>query len=210
MEPHTEECQSGQQVVRDIIPYAASAIWYARFLRNFKVPECEGRHAARTFIRGNASDPLMLSIAVEGGGRRLRGRNAYFNTLLSDHGNWRVTHRRALDAVYGKTPYYAHISALLNPIYEGTECTLAGFNNAIHKVLLSFLIGDMTREEILYISGGELCDETANLLPEDKISLMFDRGNEIAERIDPELSILDALMNYGRETLPGLLSLNRH
>ena len=48
-------------------------------------------------------------------------------------------------------------------------------------------------------------DENINLLNEKRV--LKQRGSEIAEKIHPEISVLDPLMKFGPETILGIFAL---
>lgn len=186
-----------------VIPYAPSARWYAAWLRNLTegdpesgIPEANaalkinGKDFAHTLIAGNCGNQ-MLSIAIEGGASRLK-RGTYITcATLSDHGNWRKIHTGAIEASYGKAPYYPYLMPLLTGIYEDMELTgLRDFNTAIHKKLLELLIPG--RE----VSSSGACAAVSEAVQS--------RGKEIAARINPDLSVIDSLMHFGPETLLAL------
>ena len=87
-----------------------------------------------------------------------------------------------------------HILPPLSLIYHDKELTsLQQFNSAIFRVLLSFLIGDMNLSDISVCRFGQQVRE---------------RGREIAENINPNLSVVQPIASFGKESLLGLLALN--
>lgn len=185
-------------------PYAASAKWYAQWLKSLAegnsdsaaivkanvALEVAGKGMARCLVGTHTGEPLMLSVAVEGGARRLRDNSNLSRIKLSDHGDWRRTHMAALSTIYGKWPYFDHIADRLKPVYsDGDIEKLKQFNLEIHKVISSFLIGGI---------------EPTNINKTIKEKKIEKRCLEIANGIQPELSILDALMLHGPETILGI------
>lgn len=148
------------------------------------------RNLARYLIRGNDHESLMLSVPVEGGAGVLKGCFPIEEIKLSDHGNWRHVHLKALDAAYGKTPFFIHLMPMLEKVYASTFLSLADFNIAIHQALSSFLLKNISERHLA-------------LLFQRKTVLNV-RGNEICDNINPDLSIIDALMRLGPETLLAL------
>lgn len=186
-----------------VVPYMASAAWYAEWLRGLSIgmPETEavglancaadvyGKDFARCRIRSNGGE-ILLSEAIEGGSSRLRRESALPKVMLSDHGNWRHTHLGALNAAYGRTPYYQHFMPLLEPVYQSAEVSLSGFNAKIHEAILKMLFGDDDPAQLIRaLSGSNAAKE---------------RGKEISAEISLPLSVIDALMRHGREVLLAL------
>ena len=138
-------------------PYLPSAKWYYHLLKaaaegldcdealvmaNSSLPTT--REFARCIIRNPGGSNLMISAAVEGGGRRLRDIRQLPEISLSNHGNWRKTHPAAIEACYGRKPFFSHYAPLLTSIYKDDSTdSLAELNTAFHKILLKQLTGDI-------------------------------------------------------------------
>lgn len=182
------------------IPFAASASWYAAWLRATAAGLPHGE-ACDIACRATITDPksmahatisshngdIRLSVAVEGGAKMLKRRGFFTQALLSSHGDWPHVHLGALDAAYGKTPFYPHFIPALREVYEAHKSSLYRFNLLMHETICRFL-------DIIPVTPP--CDATIS-----------ERGTEIASRIRPEISILDPLMRFGRETILALHTL---
>ena len=187
----------------NMVPYMASARWYAEWLRGLSIgmPEEEavglancaadiyGKDFARCRIRCNDSD-MLLSEAIEGGASRLKRPSALPKLMLSDHGNWRHAHLGALNAAYGRAPYYQHFMPLLEVVYNSEEKSLMGFNALVHEAIKKMLFGDEDPLQLMQAAKGSDSSKA--------------RGKEIAAEISMPLSVIDALMRHGRETLLAL------
>lgn len=189
-----------------IIPFAASSEWYAAWWEALRkgVPltaaiaeasasiATKGKDFARTCISGNTGS-LFLSIPIVGGAATLKKAKGISNAVLSDHGNWRHTHLGALEAVYGRAPFYQHLMPMLHDVYTSQIRLLSDFNAAIHEVLCGFLgIGERD----------SLFDYDA-FAPQSAIAL---RGMELSGQINFRHSIIEAIMHHGRETILALLN----
>lgn len=187
-------------------PYLANSSWYSSWLHflsdglsddeaieKTNQQLLSSRDFARTVIEDVHSEIMILSTAIEGGGRKLRN-PIYLNSLkLSDHGNWKRTHPIAIDACYGRFPYYNYMIKLLSTVYkDGTIVTLRDFNIAIHRKISKVLLISLDYREI-------------NLLGKRKV--LKERSLELAAKINPDLSVLDALMRFGPETVLGIFAL---
>lgn len=186
-------------------PPAPSIAWFMRFLKTYKasgimelaIKEANEELASpKEFGRFRLVDSkgaeTTLSVALEGGGRKIRDYTGLSADLhLSEHGNWRKTHIGTLDAILGKTPFYRHIEAELKKIYSDRQIdTLAGFNMAIFRVLFSFLMEDIN---------------VADLSAYDDKSTIIERGKEIATGMKKDISLLQILSDKGKETLLGII-----
>ena len=191
-----------------IPPYLASSEWYANWLQSLiatsdpgasiKEANCKAvspREFGRTKIRETNGKELMLSVAVEGGGRQLRRLENVEKLLLSDHGDWKRVHLSAIEAAYGKYPFYLHVSDILSDIFNDTPpgSGLGKLNLRIHEEFANLLLGNFDKNDI-------------KLLKEKEIIKL--RGKEIGEGITPGISILEPLMKYGPEALIGIIGLS--
>ena len=186
-------------------PVAPSVAWYAAFIRAFAntFDEDKAIQAAnarlsspkefgRYLFRNTHGDILVQSMAVEGGGRQLRSFDKIAGLRLSDHGLWRKNHLGALQALLGKKPFYRHIERALHDVYSNSELdTLKEFNMAIFRLINSFLMENI---------------EVTELSQYAEVPVVKARGQEIAEEMGKDVSVLQALMSYGKETLLGLLA----
>lgn len=180
------------------MPYLPSARWYALWL----VARAGGHDDAgavkaanagasvsgkdfarcRIAVRGRAT---LLSVAVEGGADRLRNPRALWEAAVSMHGNWPHVHLGALEAVYGRTPYYRHIMPALRDVLQEPPARLMELNTRLHGAVAPFLT----------VPAGAMT------------AVQAERAREVASLINPELSIIDPLMRLGTETSLGLLAL---
>lgn len=187
-------------------PLLPDAAWCSRFFRSLMIGKTEtqsieeansalrnARELTRFSIKGNNGNPITLSMAVEGGNRKLRHRVLPPDINLSEHGDWRKVHLGALEACLGKKPFYPYIIEGLAKTFNDRELkTPADFNTAIFETLKAFLMKGLDSEDLLEFERN------------DKIRL---RGKEIAENIGRELSCVQAITQYGREALIGFMAL---
>lgn len=183
-----------------VVPFLPSFRWYAVWLRERRNGKPEdlargtansetgitGKDFARAKIRG-CSGATLLPIPIVGGSATLKRQRMIPSALLSDHGNWRHIHLATIETIYGRYPFSGEILALLRDVYASSETTLSAFNTRIHETVASII------PPPAIIRGH---------LP----TMVIDRGREILENIDADLSILDALMRYGPETTLSLIA----
>lgn len=152
------------------------------------------RDFARYSVRDSRDREVAMSIPVEGGGRLLRNWKFWPDLKLSDHGEWRRTHLAGLETYLGKKPFFRDLEAGIRRVYEDVEITnLADFNMAIFQVLLSFILGNMTMEEV------EKYSSEKNWL---------ERGKEIASSFKSNECSLQLIAENGRESILGFLAYN--
>lgn len=187
-----------------VVPFAASLEWYAAWwqARRKGLPDAEsiaaaniatgisGKDYARCRIMANGNE-IILSMAIEGGAARLKRSSFIPSAQLSDHGNWRHVHLGALEAAYGRSPFYQHLIPLIRNAYASQENTLLGFNSEIHHAICSFLnIENIKKIQDTISYKGSLITK--------------ERGEEIANVSDRKLSIIDTMMRFGPESILAL------
>lgn len=149
----------------------------------------------RFCLKTRNGENLLLSVAVDGGGRQLRNYRSVSSVQLSEHGNWRKTHIKAIEAVLGNTPFYRHFKDPLEGVFLNESIKdLSEFNMAIFKVLFAFLMQNIDLANLNKTWNNQVCIE---------------RGKEIICKLSPEMSILQCLAIYGPETLLAILAWNR-
>lgn len=186
-------------------PLLPSGAWYAMYVKallnglpDMRALEIANNslHSSKAFgrfcLKDKKREYIFLSIAVEGGGRQLRNPDALERLKLSDHGDWRKNHLGAIEACLGKKPFYRHLQPALTAIYLNHRLeSLKDFNTAIFCLVNSFLM------ENIRPSG--MAEALSDII-------LIERGKEIAEHIDPDVSVLQSVSEYGRETLLGMIA----
>lgn len=170
----------------DIPPYLPKLRWYAVWSRAkaeglsereaIVTANCltgvKGKDFARTCLPGH-----VLSVAIEGGAGRLK-KGAWPEFLrLSLHGNWPHVHLGTIEALYGRTPYYQHLADDLRSLFSDPPMQLSLLNSWTHRILTSWI----------------------QIPPSDTVKKGEARGKELLEKVNPDLSVIDALMRLGPE-----------
>ena len=191
-------------------PLAPTANWWAHLLKYTSLNKLpfgsieavmfanSNLVSSKEFGRYSISDSIgevhTLSLAVEGGGRQLRSFDNIQELRLSEHGDWRKNHLGTLETCLGRKPYYKYLSEPLRNVYlNRNNTTLEEFNTAIFKLLCSFIIKDLHPSDLT-------CFTQSLILRE--------RGMEIASSIKSDLSSLEVVSDFGRESLLGFLALD--
>lgn len=176
----------------NVPPYTPSLGWYEEWFCLISAGKTDDeaieganrqcRVAGKDFARssiGGSDNPMLLSVAIDGGSTRLKKSGAERFAKISGHGNWPHLHLGALEAVYGRAPYYQYIMPGIRRLLENVPSYLSEFNRQLHLYLSSFLQPD------------------ANIVMTDALK---ERREEMGKDIDKSLSIIDALMRFGLET----------
>ena len=135
--------------------------------------------------------------------------------LISEHGDWRRLHWGALYSAYGRTPYFDYVADDLYRIIYGNQRHLHEFNAQLHGLIVDFMdlpletryperVGELEHEEALDLRG-RIGMKKADALPIANVpyyQMWPGQGNFI-----PDLSVLDLMMNTGREGIFTLLEM---
>ena len=137
------------------------------------------------------------------------------DVLISEHGDWRRLHWGALYSAYGRSPYFDYVADDLYRIIYGSQRNLHEFNAQLHELIVDFMdLPIATR----YLSVGEDMDiagiedlrgrigmKKADALPINNVP--YYQMWTAQTGFCPDLSILDLMMNMGREGIFTLMSM---
>lgn len=136
---------------------------------------------------------------------------------ISEHAHWRHQHWGALMAAYGKSPYFEHAASALHAILvEGGQMHLLDLNRALHEFVVDFMELPITTvyEAVEPRAHPEADDwrkslgtKRGDLLPLDNVPYYQPWADR--HGFTPGMSILDLLMNEGREGIFTLLNMAR-
>lgn len=176
-----------------VVPYMATLEWYVASLRGEPAVPAKGRYN-RTAISGHDGDEV-LSVPVSGGIRMVK-RVSPERWMVADEKPWRHIHLGAINAAYGRTPYFGHyMPALESVIADREETSLPALSSRIHAIV----------EGALDFEGAR---RTALKAVEERNRLLA-YARELAPQGRENLSIFDALFRLGPDTiyllLPALL-----
>lgn len=164
------------------------------------------RHSHHRYLVDGPNGTQRLTIALD------RTTNAMpvrmHDVRISEHGNWRHLHWGALYSAYGKSPYFDYIADDLHSIIGGEQTSLLEFNTALQNLIIDFL--DLPIEIETKPITPEIAAEASDLR-----SLIGGKKPDTLPITDvpyyqvwasrhgfqPDLSILDLLMNTGRESI---------
>ena len=125
---------------------------------------------------------------------------------ISEHGNWRRLHWGALYSAYGRTPYFDHIAPELEAIIvDGHQTHLLELNTQLQQLIVEFMdlpiqfSAQSTHQDSFNFIDlrGKIDMKRPDTLPLTDVpyyQVWADRHGFV-----PRLSILDLLMNEGRE-----------
>ena len=133
---------------------------------------------------------------------------------ISEHGNWRRLHWGALYSAYGRTPYFDYIADdLQRLLLDDSDPSLLHFNQRLTHLIIDFLDLPITVQLLDSSIEADACCDLRQVLGTKRTDglpiadvpyhqLWADRHG-----FTPGLSILDLLMNCGRESIFTLMKM---
>lgn len=131
------------------------------------------------------------------------------DVLISEHGDWRRLHWGALYSAYGRSPYFDYVADDLSRVIHGNQRYLHEFNSQLHEVIVDFMdLPLVTR----YVGSSDLRDTGCCEALDLRGRIAMKRPDDLPITDVPyyqmwtatsgfvnDLSILDLMMNMGRE-----------
>ncbi len=137
------------------------------------------------------------------------------DVLISEHGDWRRLHWGALYSAYGRSPYFDYIADDLSRIINGTQRYLHELNAQLHQLVVDFM--DLPLETHYLDGVGEedmagaldlrrrIAMKKADTLPIANVP--YYQMWTATSGFCPDMSILDLMMNMGREGIFTLMEM---
>ena len=137
------------------------------------------------------------------------------DVLISEHGDWRRLHWGALFSAYGRSPYFDYVADDLDRVINGGQRYLHEFNRQLHEVIVEFMDLPITTR---YLSMGEMPDAGCvdlrgriGMKKPDTLAMANVPYSQMwaptRQGFEPGLSILDLMMNMGRESIFTLMEM---
>ena len=178
------------------------------------------RHSHHRYLIDAPNGVVKLTVPLEGDSNAMPV--IMKDVRLSEHGNWRHLHWGALYSSYGKSPFFDYIADDLHRIIaDGAQERLLDFNMQLHNLIVDFMDLPITTR----VAVSE--QDVAEALERDSLDLRGKIGGKRGDKMPiadvpyyqlwsqrrqgftPNLSILDLLMNEGREGLMTLLEMGK-
>ena len=176
------------------------------------------RHSHHRYVIDAPNGPVKLTVPLVGSTNAMPVMMR--DVLVSEHGNWRHLHWGALFSSYGKSPFFDFIADDLHRIIiEGHQQNLLDLNMELHQLVVDFMdlpvntrvVGDVDEIAALLANGvndlrGKIGGKRADTLPIADMPY-YQMWSNRRGAFTPRLSILDLLMNEGREGIMPLLKM---
>lgn len=165
-------------------PYLASTDWVQGKVgsRTLKT-----RAYTRTLIESNSATGMVLTVPVVGGSSAVK-RLTPEKLEVSGHGDWTRIHLGAIEAAYGREPYFQHVFPELGAIIADYPQHLVRLNVLLMEKMMDFIGYADSIEDIrnLRASNPERCAAIARRLE---------------SKIDPTHSFLEPLFRLGPDAI---------
>ena len=135
------------------------------------------------------------------------------DVLISEHGDWRRLHWGALFSAYGRSPYFDYVADDLSRVIHSTQRYLHEFNAQLHQVVVDFMdLPISTSYGVGKSAAGNVTDLRGRIAMKKPDSLPianvpYYQMWKGADGFRPDLSILDLMMNMGREGIFTLMAM---
>ena len=135
------------------------------------------------------------------------------DVLISEHGSWRRLHWGALFSAYGRSPYFDYVADDLSRVINGSQRYLHEFNRQLHEVIVDFMDLPLTTR---YLDGTATPADVVDLRrrigmkkPDTLViaNVPYYQMWPTSQGFKPDLSILDLMMNLGREGIFTLMKM---
>lgn len=179
------------------------------------------RHSHHRYVIDAPNGPVKLTVPLVGSTNAMPVMMK--DVLVSEHGNWRHLHWGALFSSYGKSPFFDFIADDLHSIIaDGHQKHLLELNMMLHNLIVDFMDLPITTtvatteqqvEEALQDGAIDLRGKMGGKRG-DKIAIgnvpYYQMWSQRSGSFTPGLSILDLLMNEGREGVFTLLKMTEN
>ncbi len=125
-------------------PYLASTLWFQDKIDHKRL---KTRDYTRTFIESNSQGGMVLTVPVIGGSsaaKRLKPEDLE----VSGHGDWTRIHLGAIEAAYGREPYFQHLFPEMAAIIDRYPKHLSHMNVLLMDKMMNFIGYSNTIEDI--------------------------------------------------------------
>ncbi len=140
-----------------------------------------------------ANGVLTLTVPLQ---KPLKGDKTPIKELqISEHGDWTRIHWGAIFSAYGKAPFFEYIQDDLQAIYRSHDRWLVDFNQRLHQSVIDFLDLPITTV------GSNANTPVVSAETAIKDIEYYQTIRKTRTEFIPNLSILDLLMNCGRESI---------
>ncbi|MCM1490812.1 MAG: WbqC family protein [Muribaculum sp.] len=170
-------------ILQGIIPYLPSLRWME------SREEMPSREYTRTLIDSNTPQGMVLTVPVAGGSSSVKKLPPAL-LEISSHGDWTRIHLGAIEAAYGREPYFPHFFPDIEYILKSYPESLANMNRMLLLTILSAIDFDENANDIKKF---KICHPKRYENISSRLFSKIDRKHSIIEplfRLGPDLIFL--------------------
>lgn len=184
--------------------YAAPVCYFAQMMKaeEIEIEQWEFYEKQSFFNRcqiASESGAMSLAVPVE----KPHGKIPVREIRISEHGNWRQLHWRALEAAYRNSPFFEFLADDFAPIFEKKQTFLFDFNLEILTKILELLkFKQKLKFSESFKKDGDFDDFREVFHPKKKLNFQTPRYYQVFEQkfgFLENLSVLDLVFNMGNE-----------
>ena len=179
------------------------------------------RHSHHRYVIDAPNGAVKLTVPLEGSTNAMPVMMR--DVMVSEHGNWRHLHWGALFSSYGKSPFFDFVADDLHRIIaQGSQQRLLELNMELHHLVVEFMDLPIvtsvatTQDEVEMALDNGACDmrgkkkkKKGDSQPIDNVPY-YQMWSQRHGGFTAGLSILDLLMNEGREGVFTLLKMAKN
>lgn len=174
--------------VTQVAPYLPSLTWVGICLWHVaNGNEMKTREYTRTLIESNSPEGMVLTVPVVGGSSAAK-RLKPSQLEISAHGDWTRIHLGAMEAAYGREPYFQHFFPAIAEIIAHYPKMLAEMNNR----LLANILASINYDDNIYDLKSMKMSKT------DRYS---DIRSRLSGKVNPRHSVIEPIFRLGHDTL---------
>ena len=171
------------------------------------------RHSHHRYRIDGPNGVQTLTVPLVGSTNNMK--TPLLDVLISEHGDWRRLHWGALFSAYGRSPYFDYVADDLSRVIHGSQRYLHEFNRQLHEVIIDFMDlplatryinSETPLEEGTIDLRGRIAMKKADSLAITNVP--YYQMWTAKQGFMPDLSILDLMMNMGREGIFTLMEMS--
>ncbi len=179
------------------------------------------RHSHHRYVIDAPNGAVKLTVPLEGSTNAMPVMMK--DVLISEHGNWRHLHWGALFSSYGKSPFFDFVADDLHRIIaQGNQRHLLELNMQLHQLIVEFMDLPIvtsvatTQDEVEMALDNGACDMRGKMGGKrgDRLPIVnvpyYQMWSQRHGGFNAGLSILDLLMNEGREGVFTLMKMAKN
>lgn len=168
------------------------------------------RHSHHRYLIDGPNGVQTLTVPLVGSTNNMM--TPLRDVLISEHGDWRRLHWGALYSAYGRSPYFDYVADDLSRVIHGKQRYLHEFNDQLHQVIVDFMDLPLTTVPVTSVADVDAIDLRGRIGMKKKDALAIDDVPYYQmwpgqDGFKPGLSVLDLMMNLGREGIITLMAM---